>query len=116
MIFYEAPHKLPATLNDFLKYFGERKIVLVRELTKLHETVQTTTLSEAAAFYNENTPKGEFVVIVEGYTEETQNYTLEDAVKIAEKLVDEGKSTSSAAKEAAEITGIKKGEIYKALL
>lgn len=116
MIFYEAPHKLPATLNDFLKYFGNRKIVLVRELTKIHETVKTTTLSEAAEYYAQNTPKGEFVVIVEGYCEEEKIYTLEDAVKIANQLINEGKSTSFAAKEAAEITGVKKGEIYKALI
>ena len=116
MIFYEAPHKLPATLCDMLKYFGDRKITLVRELTKIHETVHSTTLSEAIEFYNENAPKGEFVLIVEGFSEESTAYTKEDAVKIAQKLVEEGQSTSSAAKEAAEITGIKKGEIYKALI
>lgn len=116
MIFYEAPHKLPATLEDFYKFFGERRIVLVRELTKIHETVQTTTLSEAISYYNENAPKGEFVLIVEGFCESETVYTKEDAVKIAQKLVSEGQSTSSAAKEAAEITGIKKGEIYKALI
>ena len=116
MIFYEAPHKLPATLCDMLKYFGDRKIILVRELTKIHETVHTTTLSEAIKFYDENPPKGEFVLIVEGFSEEIAAYTLEDAVKIAQNLVEEGKSTSSAAKETAEITGIRKGEIYKALI
>ena len=116
MIFYEAPHKLPATLCDMLKYFGDRKITLVRELTKIHETVHSTTLSEAIEYYNENAPKGEFVLIVEGYSEEGTAYTKEDAVKIAQKLVAEGHSTSSAAKEAAEITGIRKGEIYKALI
>jgi len=116
MIFYEAPHKLPATLCDMLKYFGDRKITLVRELTKIHETVHSTTLSEAIEFYEENAPKGEFVLIVEGFSEEATAYTAADAVKIAQKLVAEGSSTSAAAKEAAEITGIKKGEIYKALI
>lgn len=117
MIFYEAPHKLNATLKDMLKVFGDRKIALVRELTKIHETVFNTTLSEAVDFYEINPPKGEFVLIIEGKKEEeTELYTLEDAVRLAKRLTDEGKSTSSAAKEAAEISGIKKGDIYKALI
>ena len=117
MIFYEAPHKLNATLKDMLKVFGDRKIALVRELTKIHETVFNTTLLEAVDFYADNPPKGEFVLIIEGKKEEeTELYTLEDAVKLAKRLTDEGKSTSSAAKEAAEISGIKKGDIYKALI
>lgn len=117
MIFYEAPHKLTATLRDMLKAFGDRRIALVRELTKIHETVFNTTLSGAVDFYTDNAPKGEFVLIIEGKKEEqSAEYTLEDAVRLAKKLTDGGKSTSSAAKEAAEISGIKKGEIYKALI
>ena len=116
MIFYEAPHKLSATLQDMLKTFGDRKIALVRELTKLHETVFHTTLSEAIEHYSENAPRGEFVLIVSGAKEETAVYGMADALKIANKLTAEGQSTSSAAKEAANITGLKKGEIYKALL
>ncbi len=116
MVFYEAPHKLPATLKDMLNYFGDRKIVLVRELTKLHETVNHSTLSEAAEYYSENAPKGEFVLIVEGASVEKTEYTLEEAVALAKKFIAEGKSTSAAAKEAAEITGVKKGDIYKCIL
>lgn len=117
MIFYEAPHKLNATLKDMLKVFGDRKIALVRELTKIHETVFKTTLSGAAEFYADNPPKGEFVLIIEGKKEEEcERYTLDDAVRLAKKLTDEGKSTSSAAKEAADISGIKKGEIYRELI
>jgi len=116
MIFYEAPHKLPATLRDMLKVFGDREIVLVRELTKIHETVLKTTLSEAIALYEESPPKGEFVLIVSGAKEEVKAYSLEDAVKIANRLISEGHSTSLAAKEAAEITNLKKGEIYKQLI
>ena len=94
-----------------------RSISLVRELTKIHETVFNTTLLGAAEFYDNNTPKGEFVLIIEGKKEETgEQYTLEEAVKLAKRMTDEGKSTSSAAKEAAEISGIKKGDIYKALI
>ena len=117
MILYEAPHKLNATLKDMLNVFGDRRISLVRELTKIHETVFNTTLLGAAEFYDNNTPKGEFVLIIEGKKEETgEQYTLEEAVKLAKRMTDEGKSTSSAAKEAAEISGIKKGDIYKALI
>ena len=116
MIFYEAPHKLSATLQDMLKTFGDRKIALVRELTKLHETVFHTTLSEAIEHYSENVPRGEFVLIVNGAKEETAVYGMEDALKIANRIIEEGQSTSLAAKEAANITGLKKGEIYKALL
>ncbi len=116
MIFYEAPHKLVATLGDMLNYFGDRKIAVVRELTKLHEAVSHTTLSEALEYYNENTPRGEFVLIVSGKPKSEPIYSIEDAEKIARKLIDDGMSTSQASKEAAAITGIKKGDIYKLLL
>lgn len=117
MIFYEAPHKLPATLRDMLAVFGDRKIALVKELTKIHETVNGTTLSAAAEYYSENTPKGEFVLIIEGKRREnTEQYSLEDAVKLAKRLIKEGKSTSSAAKEAAGVSGLKKSSIYKELI
>ncbi len=117
MIFYEAPHKLLATLKDMLKTFGDREIALVRELTKIHETVYTTTLSEAIDHYEENAPRGEFVLILRGKTEEeTQKYSLEDAINIARGLMDKGESASSAAKEAASLTGFKKADIYKGIL
>lgn len=116
MIFYEAPHKLLATLKDCLKYFGDREIAIVREMTKIHETVFKCNFSEAIDYYSENAPKGEFVLIISGAKKEEQSYTLEDAIKIAQDAVRNGMSTSSAAKEAAEITGIKKGDIYKAIL
>lgn len=116
MIFYEAPHKLCATLQDMLKYFGNRKIAIVRELTKLHESVIHTDFEQAIAYYNDNEPRGEFVLIVSGADKEKKSYTIEDAIKIAQKLINEGQSTSSAAKEAAALTGHKKGEIYKRIL
>ncbi len=116
MIFYEAPHKLIATLKDMLQYFGEREIAICRELTKLHETVMHTSFSGAIEHFTENSPKGEFVLIVSGAKEEIENYTLDDALKIARCLLEEGESVSSAAKQSAAITGFKKGEIYKLLL
>lgn len=116
MIFYEAPHKLLNTLKDMLKTFGDRELVLMRELTKIHETYFRTTFSEAIEYYTENTPKGEFVLILAGADEKETVYTAEDAVNIARKLSDEGMSASQAAREAAAATGVKKGEIYKSLL
>ncbi len=118
MVFYEAPHKLVSTLNDMKEYFGERKIALVRELTKLHEEVIHTTFTEALAMYSdEKSPKGEFVLIVSGYEESEgeKNYTLEDAVKIAKEYISDGNSASTAAKMAATDTGFRKNDIYRLL-
>ena len=118
MIFYEAPHKLPATLKDMFEAFGNRKLAIVRELTKLHEEVIHTTLQEAKDMYNEeHKPRGEYVLIIEGYDDSNDNeYTFSSAVELAKSFVKEGNSASSAAKLAASETGFKKGEIYKSLL
>lgn len=116
MIFYEAPHKLVRTLADMYETFGERNIAIVRELTKIHETVMRLTLSDAIAYYNEHEPRGEYVLIIEGAKEQEQTYTLDDALNVAKKLLAEGQSTSFAAKEAAKITGVKKSDIYKLML
>ena len=116
LIFYEAPHKLIKTLADMYEVFGERNIALVREITKIHETVMRTSLSQAIEYYTTNAPRGEYVLIVEGAKEKKCAYTLEDAIKLAERFVKEGASTSAAAKEAAQITGIKKSDIYKQIL
>ncbi len=70
MVFYEAPHKLLRTLEDFYKTLGERPIALVREITKVHEQVWRTTLSEAIAHYTQEPPRGEFVLILGGKQEE----------------------------------------------
>ena len=116
MIFYEAPHKLKATLKDMLEILGNREIALVKELTKIHEDVFITTFEDALLFYEENPPKGEFVVIIKGANKEKEIYTLSDAVKIAKGLMEKGESASFSAKEAAKITGIKKGDIYREIL
>lgn len=117
MIFYEAPHKLLGTLEDMYSVWGDRKISLARELTKLHEETVRTTLSEAIARYRGNPPKGEFVLVIEGAKEEKQEtFTLNDAVSIANKYIESGCSTSEAAKHAAAETGIKKAEIYKIIV
>lgn len=117
MVFYEAPHKLSATLRDMYKYFGDRRIALVKELTKIHETVERTTLSQAAEKYSTETPKGEYVIVIEGASAPKQEkITLEEAVKLAQKLVESGLAVNEAAKEIAKETKLKKGDIYRALL
>ena len=116
MVFYEAPHKLAATLRDMLAAFGDREIALVKELTKVHETVERTTLSAASQKYSEIPPKGEFVLVIAGAPEEKPTeYTLEAAVDFARAQVAAGLSTNEAAKAAAKQYGFKKSDIYKAL-
>lgn len=117
MIFYEAPHKLAQTLTDLYKALGDREIAIVRELTKIHEQVIKTTLSEASVKYSNEPIKGEIVLIVKGAEpEEKENMTLEQAAEYAMKLVEKGESKTQAAKLAAKESGLKKGDIYKLLL
>ena len=116
MIFYEAPHKLASTLSDMAKYWGNRNIALVKEITKIHENVERTTLFDAAEKYKDGSAKGEYVLIVEGKPEEeNEEITIEVAVEMAKKLVDDGLSKNEAAKEIAKETGLKKSDIYKSL-
>ncbi len=117
MCFYEAPHKLPATLKDMAQALGDRKIAIVREITKIHEEVIHTTLFKAAEKYADGHLKGEIVLIIEGAPEaEEAPATLEEAVEFAKKQLKNGVSASEAAKLAAKATGFKKGDIYKALI
>ncbi len=117
MIFYEAPHKMPNTLKDMYAAFGDRKIAIIRELTKIHEQVIRTTLSEAAEKYADCSLKGEIVLILDGAAAKQEKAeTIDDAVELARQRIEGGLSASAAAKEAAEITGFKKGEIYRKLI
>lgn len=117
MIFYEAPHKLPATLKDFYETFGDRRLSIVRELTKVHEEVIRTTTKNAAENLSDGSIRGEIVLVLEGAKEEeTEAYTLEAAVALAKKLMENGEKATDAAKEAAAASGFKKNEIYKELL
>lgn len=116
MLFYEAPHKLPATLRDLYAAFGEREIAIVREITKVYEQVIRTTLSEAVRMAETNPVKGEIVLIVAGAPQPVRaQITLDDAVEAALGKMEEGLSPADAAKAAAKETGMKKGDIYKAL-
>ncbi len=116
LVFYEAPHKLYATLRDLSKALGDRRCALVRELTKIHEEVIRTTLCAAAARFREEEPRGEFVIVIEGAPEpEKKTVTLEDAVASAKELCAQGVSPSDSAKQAAKLSGIKKSDIYRLL-
>lgn len=116
MVFYEAPHKLPSTLKDMLQAWGDRRIALVRELTKIYEEVIRTTLAEAAGRFETETPRGEFVLVIEGAAPvKAAQPTLEEAVEQALDYMEEGASASDAARRAAAQTGWRKNDIYRLL-
>lgn len=114
MIFYEAPHKLCATLKDLCAVFGEeRPLSLCRELSKLHEEVRRTTLGQARDYYEANPPKGEFVLVVRGAEPAgEQEVTLEDGLALVERLQGEGMSARDAVKRAAKELGLSRNELY----
>lgn len=114
MIFYEAPHKLKSTLLDMFEYFGDRKISIARELTKIYEEVIRTTLGQAIKYYNEEvSPKGEFVLVIEGASpEEDSGITQDELIKMIEELQLEGKKTKEIVKELTDISGMSKNELY----
>lgn len=117
-IIYESPHRLSATLDVFAKRWPERECAAVREITKrFEETVRGTTVSVRDHF-NANVPRGEFVLILGGAveTETSAEDTLAQGLALAKQLIQEGASTSQAAKEAAQATGLSKRTIYQALL
>ena len=118
MLFHEAPHKLLTTLEDLSAAFGpERPVSLCRELTKLHEEVRRTTLGEAAAYYRENPPRGEFVLVVAGaQPREEAAVTLDEGVGQVLALKSQGIRLKDAAREVAEHTGLSKNELYAAAL
>ena len=115
MILYEAPHKLRTTLDDLLATFGDRRIALCRELTKLNEEIMRTTLSQAVQIYGEREPRGEYVLILEGGTEGPKtsffaDMTVEEHVA---HYVASGMSKMDAIKAAAKDRGVPKNEIYR---
>ncbi len=115
VIFYEAPHHLVKTLEDILKYLGNRKISAVRELTKIYEELKRGTVEELLSFYKENPPKGEFVLIVEGATKDIKDWdhiSVEDHVK---EYIEAGLDKMSAMKAAAKDRGVSKSKIYAIL-
>lgn len=117
LIFYEAPHKLKSTLNDLYEALGDRRISLCREMTKIHEEVLRGRISEMIAFYEKNTPKGEYVLVIEGAPEKKAEIVdIDTAAEYAKVLISEGKKSSEACKEAAKKFGFSKSEIYSIVI
>jgi len=117
LVFYETPHRLKKCLDEFLNIFGDRQISLVREITKIYEEINLTTISEAISYYENIPPRGEFVLVVDGFNESTkEKITIETAIAMAMKLIKKGYSTKDASKVISVETSFKKGDIYKGLL
>lgn len=121
MIFYEAPHKLRATLDDLCAAFGgDRRISLSRELTKLHEETLRMTLAEAVAYFTETAPRGEFVMIVEGapdvVDEDAEDDRMARALEAVEKRIENGETLKDAVKMVSADLGVKKNALYQLAL
>lgn len=120
LIFYEAPHKLKATLKDLYAALGDRRLSISREITKLHEECLRFTLSEAIAYFEENQPRGEFVLIVEGAQEELSEESADDqmahALSRVAEYVQGGATLRDAVKKASSDTGVKKNILYNLAL
>lgn len=116
MIIYEAPHRLRTTLSDLFKYFGDRKITLCREITKLNEEVMCTTIGEAVRIYEEREPRGEYVLIIAGADpEDVKSDYPEDIAEHVSLLMSSGLSKMDAIKAAARERGVPKNDVYQAI-
>lgn len=116
LIFYEAPHKLKTTLADMLSFFGDRKISLCRELTKINEEIMRTTLSGACEYYSANEPRGEYVLVIEGADKEQKEESFFSDMTVAEHIdyyVSSGMKKMDAIKAVAKDRDMPKNEIYK---
>lgn len=122
MIFYEAPHKLCATLRDLQETFGgDRRLSLSRELTKLHEETLRMTLAEAAAYFDVHPPRGEFVLIVEGapdapVTEQDEAVRLAAAAEEVRRRMEGGQTRKDAVKAVSAACGVKRNALYRYVL
>ncbi|MCL2234853.1 MAG: 16S rRNA (cytidine(1402)-2'-O)-methyltransferase [Defluviitaleaceae bacterium] len=112
MVFYEAPHRLLTVLSEMQNIWGDRNAALVRELTKKFENVSRGTLSQLLNNYVDTTPRGEFVIIVEGATEQISTYP-ENVQEHVESYVNQGHSEMDAIKLVAKERGVAKNVIYK---
>ena len=117
MIFYEAPHKLIRTLHDMMNAFGDRRVSISRELTKLFEETRRFTLSEAVKYFEENPPRGEFALVLEGTQKSpVAVLSIDDAVSMAKIHIESGLSVKDAVKIAAGQTGVPKNALYNAVI
>ena len=116
MVFYEAPHKLKRTLDDFKTAFGgERRIVLAREITKIHEEMLRFTIDDAIKYYEENEIKGEFVIVLEG-TPKVEEEVIQTIKELMDEYLEEGYDKKEAMKMVAKKKNISKSEVYKEML
>jgi 16S rRNA (cytidine1402-2'-O)-methyltransferase len=122
IIIYEAPHRLKKTLGELYEVLGNRRITLCRELTKKHETIEPMTMEAAIAFYEENAPRGEYVMVIEGLDIEevkAEKRASFEAMTIEEHVnmyIEQGMTKKDAMKQAAVDRGVSKRDIYNALI
>ena len=119
LIFYEAPQKLRGTLQDLYDTFGDRRIALCRELTKLYETVQRGTIGEMIAFYEQNDPRGEYVVVLEGAKEEAPQEVFWEKLSVpahVDYYIQTGMTKKEAIKAVAVDRNVPKNEIYNEVM
>lgn len=117
MVFHEAPHRLRQTLSDMAELLGDRPVALCRELTKLHEDTVRTTLAQAAAFYQDNEPRGEYVLVVAGREgQDAPAMTMEDGVARVVVLRNGGMKLKDAVRRVADDTGLPRNALYDAAL
>jgi len=116
VILYEAPHKLKKTLSDIYESFGERRISISRELTKVYEEIRHTTLKEAIEYFETNEPRGEFVLVIEG-KEKIQGDELLNNLPLKEHInyyINQGMQKKDALKSVAKDRGVSKRDVYNA--
>lgn len=120
MIVYEAPHKLRGTLADLHAALGNRRIAMAREITKLHEECLRMTLSEAVAYYEENDPRGEYVLVIEGASaeaaEDSEEVKMQRARERVAELTAGGMTPRDAVRQAAKDCGVRKNVLYQSIL
>ena len=120
MLFHEAPHKLRTTLADFVASFGEgRRIAICRELTKINEEILRMTVGEAIAYYGEREPRGEYVLVVEGATDEAKEQSFWAEMEIPAHVayyIEQGYSKMDAIKQTAKDRGVPKNDIYREMV
>lgn len=122
IVLYEAPHRLVRTMRELQDALGNRRLTICRELTKKHETVFRTTIEESIAYYTEQEPKGECVLVIEGVNietlkaEERKQWDTMSIPKHVEYYISQGNDKKTAMKLAAADRGISKRDIYQAMI
>jgi 16S rRNA (cytidine1402-2'-O)-methyltransferase len=116
LVAFEAPHRLFASLADLKDVLGDRRIALARELTKVHEEVWRGSVSQALAHFEENPPRGEFTLVIEGAREERVAWDEGQVMEALVELLTEGVERKEAVKIVSELAGWPKREVYKLAL